>query len=304
MRKQYILALIVVSFALAACGSATRVAPDPTGSPSPTESPAPTVAPTVTPQQLPSATPTESPATPTATRGPELRTPLATVARPTAPPASADTPPDALVRQATRALAQALGIDPATLTVQEATSQEWPSSAIGCPADDHAYLTVITPGYLLTYSDGSTTYDVHTDAEGNLLVLCRDGTPTPLPGDEANTGIAPVVTPALPSGRALVPTQAPAEGGSAPFDQNSQQMTDLAIQALANDLQIDAGSITVNTVEPRRWNDGSLGCPRPGAVYPQVITSGYLIVLETDGQLYEYHTDRDRQVIRCDPGQR
>ena len=33
----------------------------------------------------------------------------------------------------------------------------------------------------------------------------------------------------------------------------------------------------------------------------QVITPGYRIILEAQGQRYEYHTDQQRSVVRCSP---
>ena len=53
-------------------------------------------------------------------------------------------------------------------------------------------------------------------------------------------------------------------------------------------------AVRVVRVEPREWPDSGLGCPKPGTGYAQVITSGYLIVLEAGGQTLEYHTDRSR----------
>jgi hypothetical protein len=48
------------------------------------------------------------------------------------------------------------------------------------------------------------------------------------------------------------------------------------------------------------WPDSSLGCPQDSMVYAQVLTPGYLIVLETGGKVYEYHANRDTYVIFCE----
>ena len=45
------------------------------------------------------------------------------------------------------------------------------------------------------------------------------------------------------------------------------------------------------------WSDASLGRPQPGMMYAQVITPGYLVVLEADGQQYTYHTDTARFAV-------
>jgi len=49
-------------------------------------------------------------------------------------------------------------------------------------------------------------------------------------------------------------------------------------------------------------SDASLGCPKPDMVYAQVITPGFLVVLEAMGDEYEYHTDVGRFVVPCQPG--
>jgi hypothetical protein len=52
-------------------------------------------------------------------------------------------------------------------------------------------------------------------------------------------------------------------------------------------------------MEEQQWSDTSLGCPQEGFMYAQVITPGYLIVLEAQGQTYEYHTDTQANVVLC-----
>ena len=58
------------------------------------------------------------------------------------------------------------------------------------------------------------------------------------------------------------------------------------------------GDVRIVMVEAREWPDRSLGCPRPGMGYAQAITPGYLIVAESAGQRFEYHTDHV-QVVLC-----
>ena len=72
-----------------------------------------------------------------------------------------------------------------------------------------------------------------------------------------------------------------------------------AIAALAKDLGVTAGQISVVRVTEEEWPDSSLGCPKPGQAYLQVITPGYRVVLGANGKEYEYHTDMASQVIAC-----
>lgn len=59
---------------------------------------------------------------------------------------------------------------------------------------------------------------------------------------------------------------------------------------------------TVVQAEAVEWPDGSLGCPQPGMMYPQVITPGYKVVLESGGQTYVYHGDRSGNMKLCETG--
>jgi hypothetical protein len=53
-------------------------------------------------------------------------------------------------------------------------------------------------------------------------------------------------------------------------------------------LQVDALSITIVRSEAIIWNDGSLGCPKPGVFYTQSTVEGYWVVLQVNGKTYDY----------------
>jgi hypothetical protein len=75
---------------------------------------------------------------------------------------------------------------------------------------------------------------------------------------------------------------------------------DASVSALARQLGVDAGTITIVSVESKDWADTSLGCPEPGMMYAQVITPGFLVVLDAQGTTYQYHTDATgQQVVTC-----
>ncbi|MBN1994200.1 MAG: hypothetical protein JW953_15995 [Anaerolineae bacterium] len=73
-----------------------------------------------------------------------------------------------------------------------------------------------------------------------------------------------------------------------------------AIDHLAQHAGVPPAKITLVSMEERQWSDASLGCPQEGFMYAQVITPGYLIVLETQGRQYEYHTDTTDNVVLCE----
>jgi hypothetical protein len=76
----------------------------------------------------------------------------------------------------------------------------------------------------------------------------------------------------------------------------------IAIQDLASRLGVRVENVKVKSGEEVEWSDGSLGCPEKDRMYIQVITPGYLFILEVDGQEYEYHTDLQDQLILCIDG--
>jgi hypothetical protein len=47
------------------------------------------------------------------------------------------------------------------------------------------------------------------------------------------------------------------------------------------------------------WPSPALGCPSEGKLYPQVVTPGFLVVVNVAAQLVDYHTDRATTVVRC-----
>src|SRR5205807_8144006 len=94
-------------------------------------------------------------------------------------------------------------------------------------------------------------------------------------------------------------TAAPPPPGAPQPNAPTPPVAQVAQATLARDLGISADDVKIVSVEAVEWNDSSLGCPKPGMNYLQVITPGYRIILEAQGQRYEYHTDQQRSVVRC-----
>ena len=85
-------------------------------------------------------------------------------------------------------------------------------------------------------------------------------------------------------------------------EEKREPAVDAAVKYAASQLDIPAGAIDVVSVETWEWPDASLGCPEPGKSYAQVITPGYRVILEAEGERYEVHTDeRGRTKVMCDP---
>ena len=84
-----------------------------------------------------------------------------------------------------------------------------------------------------------------------------------------------------------------------PSDAAGQKMVVLAKERLADRLDISVDEVTLVRVRPVEWRDASLGCPKPGVDYIQVLTPGYAIWLEAAGAEYEFHTDDAQRVVVC-----
>jgi hypothetical protein len=57
-------------------------------------------------------------------------------------------------------------------------------------------------------------------------------------------------------------------------------------------------NIQLVTFEAREWPDGCLGLPEPEEMCIQVITPGYVVILEINGDQFEYRTDETGSIIR------
>ena len=84
-----------------------------------------------------------------------------------------------------------------------------------------------------------------------------------------------------------------------PYTNNLQSLIEKAKTDLAQKLSITADQIIVLQASEVTWPDASLGCPQKGMAYAEVLTPGYLILLEYSGTAYEYHASRDSYLTTC-----
>ncbi len=59
---------------------------------------------------------------------------------------------------------------------------------------------------------------------------------------------------------------------------------------------------TVVSAESITYNDGSLGCPEPGQMYTQALVDGYRIIVEVDGEEFDYRIGTGTDVRLCESG--
>jgi hypothetical protein len=77
---------------------------------------------------------------------------------------------------------------------------------------------------------------------------------------------------------------------------------DLMDKILADAAQrsgVAAASIVERVGQAVEWPDGSLGCPKPGVVYLQVIVPGYHVVLLAGAGSYDYRADARGRFLLC-----
>ncbi len=67
----------------------------------------------------------------------------------------------------------------------------------------------------------------------------------------------------------------------------------LAANYLAGKLGVGANELTLVRTDTTEWSDASLGCPKPDVAYAQVITPGFEITFEHQGDSYAVHSNGD-----------
>ncbi len=177
------------------------------------------------------------------------------------------------------ALARHLGVGADRVQMRRATPVDWPDSSLGCPKDGESYAQVLTSGYLVTAQAEGQVYSVHV-GDGRAIVC---GTALrAVEGAVSKESFEPESPIALPE---------------------SEKLRELVIQArkdLAGRLSASEESIELLGIEEVVWPDASLGCPRPGKVYPQVMKDGFLIRLRLQKRVYRYHGSQGGAPFLCE----
>jgi hypothetical protein len=115
--------------------------------------------------------------------------------------------------------------------------------------------------------------------------------PISTPSDEPDIFSTPTIplTKEIPT---LLITGEPATGFM-----TEDEAIELATKELTEELGIDPGQIEVRAFFRMNWSNTSLGCPKKGMVYAQVIVPGYRVILRVNDQEYTVHVGDSRAVI-------
>ena len=111
------------------------------------------------------------------------------------------------------------------------------------------------------------------------------------------TSPSPIAPTPAAAPASAVPSSAPSPGAAPSPD--AQSAIDAAVRDAAARLNVGASDVHVDQAEARQWPDASLGCPRQGVLYAQIVTPGYLVVVSGGGKQLEYHADSRGRVVLC-----
>lgn len=163
------------------------------------------------------------------------------------------------VQNAINMLAQRANVPAADIKVVSVEGMDWPDTSLGAPQPGMMYAQVITPGYKVVLQAGERRYEYHTDMNQRAVLASLDG---------AKVTQAEAAPPNQP----------------APPPQSVQQCSD----DLAKRLGIASDQVKLARCKDVSFPDAALGLPQPGMMYAQVITPGYIVILEAKNAQYLY----------------
>jgi hypothetical protein len=172
--------------------------------------------------------------------------------------------PDAVLA-AIQDLSERLDISPDQITVIGYESKVWPDSCLGVGKAGEMCLQVISPGFIITLSVGENRFVYHSDEIGQRLLLVGEVIP---------------------------------EGLKPGLDLDKQLAVLNTMQDLSQKYNIPVDQITIVSVESAEWPNSCLGIANINEVCAQMITPGWSIILNAQGNHYEYHTDLTGENIR------
>jgi hypothetical protein len=164
------------------------------------------------------------------------------------------------------------------------TEMDWPDASLGCPEKGQAHPPDPTPGFRILLKASGRIYRVHVGA--GRAVVCGAGLAAAAGGlkaDEVDGG----------------PGEREAGVSPDPQDPAGQKLVTQAKENLARQLSVPLSAISLLKFKEVVWPDSSLGCPRPGLVYTQVLQPGFLIRLSARGRSYEFHAGAKGAPFLC-----
>ncbi|MCY4114549.1 MAG: hypothetical protein OXG33_11530 [Chloroflexi bacterium] len=100
--------------------------------------------------------------------------------------------------------------------------------------------------------------------------------------------VAPTTAPDVPT----PPSDAPTPTDNEPTTGEAPSEIEVAARRLLAE-EVGEGDYTLTSSEAVDWSDASLGCPKEGFGYAQVITPGYKLVFNLAGASHAVHSNAD-----------
>ena len=110
----------------------------------------------------------------------------------------------------------------------------------------------------------------------------------------------PGLTSTVERGTERLPERVPSPEHPTITGEVPQEILDAILADLAMQTGADRAAIETLRAEAVVWNDGSLGCPKPGQFYTQALVPGYWVVLRVGSQDYDYRASNTGHFMRCE----
>lgn len=106
-----------------------------------------------------------------------------------------------------------------------------------------------------------------------------------------------------PAPSPVTPSPPPMTSPTTPHPYTLETATAAAKADAARVAGVAESALALISAEAVTWPDGSLGCPMPGMVYPQVLVPGFRIRLASPAGPLDYHASARGGLVLC-PGKR
>jgi hypothetical protein len=127
---------------------------------------------------------------------------------------------------------------------------------------------------------------------GLMLVAC--GSPNGEGGATTTTGAETATT------TTAVPPPAPTTTNIGDIEMpHDHDVVEAARADLAQRNGVPLEEVSVVRAREVDWPDSALGCPEDGLAYTQVVVSGYQVLLQVDGRVFDYHAGSEGEVFLC-----
>jgi hypothetical protein len=140
------------------------------------------------------------------------------------------------------------------------------------------YLTFLSAGCNPVAATNLPEAPVHPPTEATAIIETQTIPTVPTPKDHMETEPS-LPIPSIPGLPALI---------------------EKAKEDLAQRLSVASSQINIVEAKEVFWPDASLGCPQPSTTYEQVEVRGYLILLQANGDQFEYHANIHNYVFYCE----